>query len=149
MVEVHYYDPFNFTLLSQDEVWGNQHCYWGVPNQSATDTLRNSTWGDEVHTDTKFGLMKTKFVDQGIPVILGEFASMRRDVSTCADVDLHLQSRRYYHQYVVKSAVTNGMRPFFWDVGAFAGGVFDRANNTVADPAALTGMQQGALGIAP
>jgi endoglucanase len=149
MVEVHYYDPFNFTLLSQDEVWGNQHCYWGAPNHSATDTLRNSTWGDEAHTDTKFGLMKAKFVDQGIPVILGEFASMRRDVSTCADVDLHLQSRRYYHQYVVKSAVTNGMRPFFWDVGAFAGGVFDRANNTVADPAALTGMQQGALGIAP
>jgi endoglucanase len=149
MVEVHYYDPFNFTLLSQDEVWGNQHCYWGVPNHSTTDTTRNATWGEEAHTDTKFGLMKTKFIDQGIPVILGEFAAMRRDSSTCADVDLHLQSRRFYHQYVVKSAVTNGLRPFYWDVGAFAGGVFDRANNTVSDPAALTAMQQGALGVAP
>jgi endoglucanase len=74
---------------------------------------------------------------------------MRRDSSTCADVDLHLQSRWFYHQYVVKSAVTNGLRPFYWDVGAFAGGVFDRANNTVSDPAALTAMQQGALGVAP
>jgi aryl-phospho-beta-D-glucosidase BglC (GH1 family) len=149
MVEVHYYDPFNFTLMSQDEVWGNQHYYWGAPNQSTTDTTRNSTWGDEAHVDTKFGLMKTKFVDQGIPVILGEFAAMRRDSLTGADRDLHLQSRRYYHQYVVRSAVTNGLRPFFWDVGAFAGGVFDRANNTVADPAMLTALQQGAAGAAP
>jgi endoglucanase len=149
MVEVHYYDPFNFTLMSQDEVWGNQHYYWGAPNQSTTDPTRNSTWGDEAHTDTKFGLMKTKFVDQGIPVILGEFAAMRRDTLTGDALALHLQSRRYYHQYVVKSAVTNGLRPFYWDVGSFAGGVFDRSNNTVSDPAALSALQQGALGIAP
>jgi endoglucanase len=149
MVEVHYYDPFNFTLMSQDEVWGNQAYYWGAPNQSTTDTIRNSTWGDETHVDAKFGLMKTKFVDQGIPVILGEFAAMRRDTLTGDALALHLQSRRYYHQYVVKSAVTNGLRPFFWDVGSFAGGVFNRADNTVSDPAALTAMQQGAAGVAP
>jgi hypothetical protein len=135
--------------MSQDEVWGNQAYYWGAPNQSGTDTIRNATWGDEAATDAKFALMKTKFIDQGIPVILGEFAAMRRDTLTGDALALHLQSRRYYHQYVVKSAVTNGLRPFFWDVGAFAGGVFDRANNTVSDPAALTGMQQGAAGVAP
>jgi aryl-phospho-beta-D-glucosidase BglC (GH1 family) len=149
MVEVHYYDPFNFTLMSQDEVWGNQAYYWGAPNQSTTDTIRNATWGDEAHTDAKFALMKTKFIDQGIPVILGEFAAMRRDSLTGAELDLHLKSRRYYHQYVVKSAVTHGLRPFFWDVGAFAGGVFNRANNTVSDPATLTALQQGAAGVAP
>jgi endoglucanase len=148
MVEVHYYDPFNFTLMSQDEVWGYQAYYWGAPNQS-TDTIRNSTWGDEAYTDAKFALMKTKFIDQGIPVILGEFAAMRRDSLTGAALALHLQSRRYYHQYVVKSAVTHGLRPFFWDVGSHAGGVFDRTNNTVSDPAALTALQQGAAGVAP
>ena len=149
MVEVHYYDPFNFTLMSQDEVWGNQAYYWGAPNQSVTDTIRNATWGDEAYTDTKFGLMKTKFIDQGIPVILGEFGAQRRDSLTGAASDLHLQSRRYYHQYVVKSAVANGLRPFFWDVGSFAGGVFDRSNNTVSDPAGLMALQQGAAGVAP
>jgi aryl-phospho-beta-D-glucosidase BglC (GH1 family) len=148
MVEVHFYDPFNFTLMSQDESWGNMAYYWGAPNHSTTDTIRNPTWGEEANVDTQFGLMKTKFIDQGIPVIVGEFSAMRRDLTGDA-LTLHLQSRRYYHQYVVKSAVTNGLRPFYWDVGAFAGGVFDRANNTVADPAALTGMQQGALGIPP
>jgi endoglucanase len=149
MVEVHFYDPFNFTLMDKDEVWGNMAYYWGAPNQSTTDTIRNATWGDEAATDAKFALMKSKFVDQGIPVILGEFAAMRRDSLTGDALTLHLQSRRYYHQYVVKSAVDHGMRPFFWDVGAFAGGVFDRANNTVADPAALMALQQGAAGVAP
>jgi aryl-phospho-beta-D-glucosidase BglC (GH1 family) len=149
MVEVHYYDPFNFTLMSQDEVWGYQAYYWGAPNQSTTDPIRNSTWGDEAHTDTKFGLMKTKFIDQGIPVILGEFAAQRVDTLTGDALALHLESRRYYHQYVVKSAVTNGLRPFFWDVGSHAGGVFNRADNTVSDPAGLTALHQGALGVAP
>jgi endoglucanase len=149
MVEVHFYDPFNFTLMSQDEVWGNQAYYWGAPNHSTTDTIRNPTWGEEANVDARFASMKTKFVDQGIPVIVGEFSAQLRDSLTGDALALHLQSRRYYHQYVVKSAVTNGLRPFYWDVGAFAGGVFNRANNTVADPAALLALQQGAAGIAP
>jgi endoglucanase len=149
MVEVHFYDPFNFTLMSQDEVWGNQAYYWGAPNHSTTDTIRNPTWGEEANVDSQFGSMKTKFIDHGIPVIVGEFAAQRRDSLTGDALALHLQSRRYYHQYVVKSAVTNGLRPFYWDVGAFAGGVFDRASNTVSDAAGLMALQQGAAGVAP
>ena len=61
---------------------------------------------------------------------------------------LHVKSRLYYHQYVVKSAVAHGLRPFFWDVGN-AGGVFNRSNNTVSDSDDLKALQQGALGIAP
>jgi hypothetical protein len=49
---------------------------------------------------------------------------------------------------MVRSAVTHGLRPFFWDVGN-AGGVFNRANNSVSDPAGLTALQQGAAGVAP
>jgi endoglucanase len=149
MVEVHFYDPFNFTLMNRDEVWGNQAYYWGAPNHSTTDTIRNPTWGEEANVDSQFALMKTKFIDQGIPVIVGEFAAQRRDTLTGDALALHLQSRRYYHQYVVRSAVINGLRPFYWDVGSFAGGVFDRANNTVSDPAGLTALQQGAAGVAP
>jgi endoglucanase len=149
MVEVHFYDPFNFTLMNRDEVWGNQAYYWGAPNHSTTDTIRNPTWGEEANVDSQFALMKTKFVDQGIPVIVGEFAAQRRDTLTGDALALHLQSRRYYHQYVVKSAVTNGLRPFYWDVGSFAGGVFNRSNNTVSDAAGLTALQQGAAGVAP
>jgi endoglucanase len=149
MAEVHFYAPWNFVGMTQDESWGNQAYYWGAPNKSTTDTIRNSTWGEEAYVDEQFALMKTKFIDQGIPVIVGEFAAQHRgNTLTGASLDLHLQSRRYYHQYVVRSAVANGLKPFFWDVGN-AGGVFNRTNNTVSDPAGLTALQQGAAGVAP
>jgi endoglucanase len=148
MAEVHFYSPWNFTGMSQDESWGNQFYYWGAPNHSTTDTIRNPTWGEEANVDTMFALMKAKFVDQGIPVIVGEFGAQHRGSLTGDALALHLQSRRYYHQYVVRSAVTKGLRPFFWDVGN-AGGVFNRANNTVSDQAGLTALQQGAAGVAP
>lgn len=148
MTEVHFYSPWNFTGMTQDESWGNQFYYWGAPNHSTTDTARNPTWGEEANVDNMFGVMKTKFIDQGIPVIVGEFGAQHRGSLTGDALNLHLQSRRYYHQYVVRSAVTRGLRPFFWDVGN-AGGVFNRSNNTVSDPAGLAALQQGAAGVAP
>jgi endoglucanase len=149
MAEVHFYAPWNFVGMTQDESWGNMAYYWGAPNHSTTDTIRNPTWGEESYVDQQFALIKTKFVDQGIPVIIGEFGSIHRgDTLTGASLDLHLQSRRYWHQYVVRSAVLNGTKPFFWDTGN-AGGVINRANNTVSDPTVLAAMQQGAAGVAP
>jgi hypothetical protein len=44
MAEVHFYAPWNFVGLSQDESWGNQDFYWGAPNHSTTDTAHNPTW---------------------------------------------------------------------------------------------------------
>lgn len=149
MAEIHFYAPWNFVGMSQDESWGNQAFYWGAPNHSTTDAAHNPTWGEEAYVDSQFALMKSKFIDHGIPVIVGEFAAMRRGAPlTGGALDLHLKSRLYYHQYVVKSAVANGLRPFFWDVGN-EGGVFNRANNTVSDPADLAALQQGATGVAP
>ena len=99
--------------------------------------------------DTLFALMKTKFIDQGIPVIVGEFGARHRGTQLTGDaLQLHLTSRRYYHQYVVRSAVTNGLRPFYWDVGGVEG-VFNRTTNTVSDPQNLMALQQGAAGVAP
>lgn len=148
MAEVHFYAPWNFVGMSQDEWWGNMAYYWGAPNHSTIDLIRNSQWGEEAYVDEQFAIIKAKFVDRGIPVIVGEFAAMHRGNLTGEALDLHLQSRRYYHQYVVWSAVRNGTKPFFWDVGN-AGGVFNRANNTVSDPAVLAAMLQGAAGVAP
>jgi endoglucanase len=149
MTEVHFYSPWNFTGMTKDESWGNQFFYWGAPNHSTTDAAHNPTWGEEANVDTMFALMKTKFIDQGIPVIVGEFGAQHRGATLTGDaLALHVASRLYYHQYVVKSAVANGLRPFFWDVGN-AGGVFNRSNNTVSDPDDLEALQQGAAGVAP
>lgn len=139
MVEVHYYTPWNFTGMAKDEGWGNQFFYWGKNFHSTTDTAHNPTWGEEETVDRLFGLMKTKFVDKGIPVVLGEYSAMRRTNLTGDDLTLHLASRAYYFKYVTQQAIANGLIPFYWDTG----GVLSRSSNTVLDQQALDGLIEG------
>lgn len=145
MVEVHYYTPFQFCLLDKDADWGKMFYYWGADNHSTTDTDRNSTWGEEADLDKFFLSMKTQFVSKGIPVILGEFGAIRRDLTGDA-LTLHLNSRAYYLQYVVKQAKANGLIPFYWDAGNMGVNtmsLFNRTDNTVYDSQALTALQDG------
>jgi aryl-phospho-beta-D-glucosidase BglC (GH1 family) len=146
MMEVHYYTPYQFTLMDKDADWGKMFYYWGAGNHSTTDTERNPTWGEEADLDKLFKSMKTQFVDKGIPVILGEFGAIRRSNLTGNNLALHLASRAYYFQYVVKQAKANGMVPFYWDegnIGSNGFGIFNRNNTTVADTQALKGLLDG------
>lgn len=147
MVEVHYYDPWQFAGLTTDETWGNAFYYWGADYHSTTDTTRNATWGEEDSLETEFKVMKTQFVDKGIPVVLGEFGAIRRTTLTGSDLELHLNSRAYYIKYVTERAIANGMIPFYWDEGSLENhgfGIFDRSDNTVFDQQVLTALQEGA-----
>ena len=140
MVEIHYYTPWNYTGMTKDESWGNQFFYWGKGFHSTTDTAHNPTWGEEDTVDQNFGLMKTQFVDKGIPVIIGEFGTGVRKDLTGDDLKLHLDGRAYYFNYIVKQAIANGLLPFFWDTG----GLLDRNSNSVLDQQALDALIQGA-----
>nr|WP_315152479.1 cellulase family glycosylhydrolase [uncultured Flavobacterium sp.] len=144
MAEVHFY-PYQFTLMTKDESWGKMFYYWGAGNHSTTDTERNPTWGEEADIDKLFKSMKTQFVDKGIPVILGEFGAIRRDLTGDA-LTLHLKSRADFLKYVVKQSRANGMIPFYWDAGFMGDNtmtIFNRTNNTVYDTQALTALQDG------
>jgi aryl-phospho-beta-D-glucosidase BglC (GH1 family) len=146
MMEIHYYTPYQFTLMDKDADWGKMFYYWGASNRSTTDTERNPTWGEEADLDKLFKSMKTQFVDKGIPVILGEFGAIRRSNLTGNNLALHLASRAYYFQYVVKQAKANGIVPFYWDegnIGSNGFGIFNRNNTTVADLQALKGLLDG------
>ncbi|WP_428230965.1 cellulase family glycosylhydrolase [Flavobacterium sp.] len=146
MVEVHYYSPWNFAGLTKDESWGKMFYYWGADYHSATDTDRNASWGEEADLEKNFKLMKTQFVDKGIPVLLGEFGAIRRTTLTGDALTLHLKSRAYYLKTVVKQAKTNGLLPFYWDEGSLGNnsfGIIDRSNNTVFDTQALSAMIEG------
>lgn len=148
MAEVHFY-PYQFTLMTKDEAWGKMFYYWGAGNHSTTDTERNPTWGEEADVDKFFNLMKTQFVDNGIPVVLGEFAAIRRNLTGDA-LTLHLKSRAAFLKYVVKQAKFNGFIPFYWDAGNLGLNtmtLFDRSNNTVYDQQALDALIQGATGL--
>lgn len=145
MVEVHYYTPYQFCLMNKDETWGKMFYYWGANYHSTTDTARNATWGEEADLDKLFISMKTQFVDKGIPVVLGEFGAIRRDLTGDA-LTLHLNSRAYFLKYVVKQAKANGLIPFYWDAGNLGVNtmsLFDRSNNTVYDSQALNALLDG------
>ena len=146
MVEVHYYAPWNFGGLTKDESWGKMFYYWGTGFHSATDTERNASYGEEADLEKNFKLMKTQFVDKGIPVLLGEFGAIRRTSLTGDALTLHLNSRAYYLKTVVKTAKANGLLPFYWDEGSIGNngfGIFNRANNTVFDTQPLTALKEG------
>ncbi|HEY0892676.1 MAG TPA: glycoside hydrolase family 5 protein [Cellvibrio sp.] len=140
MAEIHFYSPWNYTGMTKDESWGNQFFYWGKGFHSTTDTAHNPTWGEEDYVDLQFKTMKTKFVDKGIPVIMGEFGTGVRKHLTGADLQLHLDGRAYYLNYVTKQARANGMVPFLWDIGE----LLDRTNNKVLDQQAFDALMNGA-----
>ncbi|EDY80620.1 Cellulase (glycosyl hydrolase family 5), putative [Verrucomicrobiia bacterium DG1235] len=145
MAEVHYYTPYNFALMTEDQSWGNQFYYWGEEFHSTTDTSRNANWGEEELLDELFALMKAKYVDQGIPVVIGEFAAIRRTHLTGENLELHLASRAYYLDYVTEKCNALGFLPFYWDAGGLdnhGSGIFDRDTNTIFDPLALEALTQ-------
>jgi len=141
MVEVHYYDPPQFCILTQDASWGNMFYYWGTGYHSTTDVTRNATYGEESYLDSNFNLMKTKFVNNGIPVIIGEFGAPPRSLSPPSDNTLAQASRRYFYRYVVSSAKQHGLIPFVWDINM---GMYNRGVPSVLDQGIIDAMNQGA-----
>lgn len=132
LLEVHYYDPYDFTLdiNSNNYLWGQE--FAGYSNVS--------NWGQEAWVDQAFGIMKTNFIDKGIPVILGEYAATLRLSLPEAARAQHVRARNHYLGYVTKAARTVGMVPFYWDsghTGDNGSGLFHRATATPAHPDAI------------
>jgi hypothetical protein len=140
MVEIHYYDPYQYTLMTEDQTWGDMFYFWGIGYHHPTMLDRNATWGEEDWLTTQFQKMSIKFVSQGIPVILGEFHATKRSL-TGWDYDLHHASRTYYHKTVQNAANTNGMKSFYWDT---PGGFFDWTTGAELDPDNINALTGGA-----
>lgn len=127
MAEIHYYDPYDFTLESGSNakyLWGRD--FKGSPGVSG--------WGQEEWVNEAFGLMKEKFSSKGIPVILGEYAATYRASLPAQVLEDHKKARSYYLNYVTRQAKSYGLLPFYWDNGGTgnnASGIFDRNNLTV------------------
>jgi len=141
MVEIHYYTPFQFCLLDKDADWGKMFYYWGKGNHSSTDIDRNATWGEESDVDKNFGKMKARFIDKGIPVIIGEFGAGKRKLSTPSDQALNNASVEYYYKYIVKSAVGKGLIPVCWDVPMW---LFNRNTGAILDQGIIDAIMQSA-----
>jgi len=139
MVEIHYYTPYQFCLMDKDASWGKMFYYWGKQNHSKTDSGRNSTWGEENDVEKLFGLMKTKFIDKGIPVILGEYGAYKRKLNPPSEQALHDASVEYFLRYVTKSVLEKGIIPYYWDT---PGGLFERSTGAIRDRGILNAIMQ-------
>lgn len=146
MVEVHYYDPVQFT-----GVWeGNQpFWFWGAANHVSGEYKNyNSNWGEESHLKSQFLKMKTKFADKGYPVILGEYGANWRKLP--AHQAEHDASIKLFFKTVVQQAVANGMVPMAWDINAANQNgengimtIVNRANRSIFCAPAYEGITEG------
>ncbi len=145
MAEIHYYTPYQFCLMTEDANWGDMFYYWGEGYHSNIYSDRNATWGEEDTIDDFLRRMKTQFVDKGIPVIMGEFAAIKRSLSV-GDQALHEASRLYYLKYLMQQSKVNGILPFYWDAGNMgdnSSALFNRHTNTVYDQEAINALMEG------
>jgi endoglucanase len=127
MMEVHYYDPYNFTLNTSSNI-----TQWG---SIATNSGATETWANESYVDSQFQKMKTNFVDRGIGVILGEYGVVSR-----LNVSDHERYRIYWNEYITQSAVSHSMVPIYWDNGYSGDGgmaLFDRNNGNQLYPSLI------------
>jgi len=115
MVEVHYYDPYNFCLnegTGYASVWNSEN------------TLKNT-----------FEKMRKKFSDNDIPVIIGEYAANWRAVN---NQEKHDASIKAFYKAVSKWGPANGMIPFAWDTNYPATGRGTSGTGTIIDRAKLS-----------
>lgn len=144
LVEVHFYDPSDFTLMSKDGEWGagsTVKLYWGAANHvSGSD--RNCTWGEESYVDAQFKKMQDAYVSKGVPVIVGEYSSAIRSASAFSSFDeaAWKASRAAWNEYITKSAKTHGCVPFYWETG----GDINRSNGTAFNSYAIDAIMAGA-----
>lgn len=115
MLEVHYYDPWNFCGLDRDADWGKAAYYYNKVNYpSAGD--RCPTWGDNGHAARQMQKLQAQFVSRGTPVIIGEYGALWRQLPTEREQQLHDASIRAFFADVTRSAIACGCVPFVWDI---------------------------------
>ena len=133
MFEVHYYDPYQYTLMTSEQNWGASEPimpqYYYGNYQKSSEPKRNAgynAWAGSIdsklasitHPQEQFAKMKTNYVDKDYPVIVGEFgANVRSPELSGSDLNLHKQGRVQWHKDVVSAAKQYGLTPILWDMG--------------------------------
>ena len=118
MIEVHYYNPWQFWGMEKDESWGKVFYYWGEGNHHP-GSQHNATWGEEAEMRSQLQKMKTNFVDKGIPVVIGEFGANWRNISNLSgeSQEKHNASiKAHYRELHRLCKELGGMAPYTWDI---------------------------------
>lgn len=133
ILSVHFYDPWPFAGEGSSPAWG--------AGQPGADT-----WGQEDFVVTQFDRLRAAYVEQGLPVLIGEYGAVNQDGAQ--------SSRRYYMEYVTQAACQRGILPIYWDNGGIGSGpdkfaLFDRTTYEVVHPEILEAMLRGCSSTEP
>jgi len=147
MVEVHFYSPWNFCGMEQNESWGKMSFFWGKANHVSGSSY-NSTWGEEDYLKGQFAKMKKQFFDQGIPVVIGEYGCQWRELE--ANQAEHDASVKLFHELTVRECIGNGCIPMVWDINYLnrqgnkgTMSILDRSGLKVWNQLAIDGINAG------
>lgn len=108
-VSVHYYTPSTLTILEEDASWGKAR----------------TTWGDEAdlkELDKYVQMMKTRYIDNDIAVIVGEYGCLGRNKTA--------EIRNLYNSTVAREFYNANMCPVFWST---PGDQYDRTSAEFTD----------------
>ncbi len=108
MLEVHYYDPWNFCGEAGDSKW-----FWGAANHVEGDT-HNCEWGEQQDMERLMQALDSKFISKGYPVIIGEYGAAWRQLSQYQRQ--HDQSVQDWYRELNLLAVRYGCVPMVWDI---------------------------------
>ena len=119
-VSVHYYTPAGFAILEdKDESWAKARSTWGTAE-------------DFNELNQQMDMMKTGFIDKGIPVIIGEYG--------CPTKGKEASSVRLFLSSVCKAAYERQLCPILWstpdstsDDGVVTKGHYDRSTCKLVD----------------
>lgn len=109
IISVHYYSPSTFAILTDDANWGKNQRTWGTA--SDINELKKS-----------MDMLKKRFLDNGIPVIIGEYG--------CPMENKDINSVRKYLSKVCEEAYSRGMCPVLWST---PGHIYDREACKISD----------------
>lgn len=122
MVEAHFYDPSEYTIMEEDGAWSTYvKFFWGKDFHQGGN--RDCTWGEESSMLSQLQKMQNKFVNKGIPVIIGEYGAypeehISKNVTfSDSEIEIVKASREYWYQCFTKYARETGVLPFVWDTG--------------------------------
>jgi len=107
IVSVHWYYPENFSLYGTSFAWGTDADKDVIVNGSSNPNTGN----------VGFSHYKTKFIDNGIPLIIGECGATYQANRTGADLATAAANRIAYLAYMCGQAKANGLVPIIWDSG--------------------------------
>ena len=116
IVSIHYYSPADFALATHDTTWCKPRQEWGSE-------------ADVKAMEADFATQRRRFVDSGIPVIIGEYGLLTEAV----DGKDHASNLKWIST-VLNCCRENGSCPVLWDTSTKEMCFLDRTTGRFFDP---------------